>query len=73
MSHIYDPHVKPSSISDLYNRIRRNYESSKISLLMTRIMSHILLVNAKEQIEYSFNGPGDSYLRVINYEIFGDS
>ena len=40
---------------------------------MTRIMSHILLVNAKEQIEYSFDGAGDSYSRVINYEIFGDS
>ena len=40
---------------------------------MTRIMSHILLVNAKEQIEYSFDGPGDSYLQVINYEIFGVS
>ena len=32
---------------------------------MTRIMSHILLVNAKEQIEYSFDGPGDLYRRML--------
>ena len=41
--------------------------------MMTHIMSHILLVNVKEQIESSTDIFSDSFLWVIIYETFSGS